>query len=279
MCQPYIDFYIIIDSSGERSYYDYNDKPINISLLNKSSKGVKVQMDSIGHYSLVNKYNRTIEGMFFEDVDPFLWQSDYLAVKRDGKWGYVKSDGTMHVRCTDNFAGPVIMGHSYIEIPGSNVKAALLNIETLKHVELCDVPLKRWSFNKIDNHQLFYYEMRKGDSFYYGFTNLDGRGMQGTTFYPEFIDGFTLSHYYQGEDLRYIAFDINAKVVIRAENGLKRIGKNLFVGTFSDKYNEILFNEKGDTLIDLSKSKLKIQGPLSMGLIPFSSPGGDIKYN
>lgn len=278
-CAPYIDFYIISDSIGNSTYYDYNDNPIDISKLVMSSKGVRISMDSETHYVLVDKNNQSMKGMIFDNIDPYLWQSDYLAVKRNGKWGYVKSDGTMYVNCTLDFAGSVIMGHSYIEVSEENVKSGLLDIASRKYDGISDVPLKSCFFNKVDNECLFYYEMDTEKSNRYGFRNLSGGGMKGTIYYPEFIDGFSLSHYYDEKDLQYIAFNLKADAVIRADKGLKRIGKNIFVGIVSEEYNNILFNEKGDTLVDLSKSKLRIEGPQCLGLIPFSSPGGYIKYN
>ena len=280
---PFVDFYYILDKNGIINYFNYNDEPIEFSKLATSSKGVSINNTENGTYILYDKNKKIIPGTEFEAFDPFLWQSDYLAVKRNGKWGYVKGDGTQHISCNLDSAGPVIFGHSYITVTDSIYKSGLLNVEKRKYDFICNGLLDSYFFNKINEEILFCYKTKDGDLYSNrnGFFNLNGGGMRGIIDYPEFIDGISLSHYYVGKDFNYIAFDLKGKPLFRSTNGMRKLGKNLFYATVEEgtNYNEFIFNNFGEILADLSKSKLSISGPCILGLIPFTSPGGHIKVN
>lgn len=277
---PGIDFFIIDGNRDSLAYYNVKGEKINNNLLATSSSGVKIQKRTWNSYHLVDTSNNPINDLEFEEIDPFLWQSDLLAVKKGEKWGYVDSKGSMRSGFDYDTASPCIMGISIVSTQG---KTYLLSHETNKVILVDNVALKdghNFSVEIIDGHKIVRWENENNK---YGFYNVDkGKGLYGLGESPVFENGRAIT-YNKDETYQIFGLVISIDGTIIAQSNTPysyfyNVGEGIYlineridgedVSYLYDKFGKELFNSKDSEVSILPYDKFRY------GVIPVFVEGG-----
>lgn len=275
-----IDFFIIDGNRDSLAYYNVKGEIINNNLLATSSSGVKIQKRTWNSYHLVDTSNNPINDLEFEKIDPFLWQSDLLAVKKGDKWGYVSSNGSMRSDFEYDIAGPCIIG---VSVVSSNDKTYLIDFERNNFVLIDNTALQdahSFSVEIIDGQKIIRWENNNSE---YGFYNLNkGKGIYGLREPPVFRDGRAITYYYDKNLQKYsLIVSLEGTKIANGKTPhsfFTDIGEGIYHITeeIDGEYVTFLYNKDGKELFNSKDSKVSIQSTDKFynGVIPVSIEGG-----
>lgn len=275
-----IDFFVIEEAYDSLTYYNTKGEPLNKDLLATSTSGVKIQKMANSKYHLINKDNKPLDSLEFDEIGPFLWQSDLLAVKKGNKWGYVNSNGSMRSDFEYDIAGPCITG---VSVVSSNDKTYLIDFERNNFVLIDNTALKdahSFSVEIIDGQKIIRWKNNNSE---YGFYNLNkGKGIYGLGESPVFRDGRAIT-YYNDKNLQMYSLIVSLEGT-KIANGktpfrhFSDIGEGIYYIDEEIDGEDVtfLYNKDGKELFNSKDSKVLIQptDKFYNGVIPVSIEGG-----
>lgn len=277
---PGINFFVIEEAYDSLTYYNIKGEPLNKDLLATSSSGIKIKKIASSKFHLVNKNNNPLDSLEFDKIDPFLWQSDLLAVKKGDKWGYVNGNGSMRSDFEYDIAGPCIMG---VSVVSSNDKTYLIDFERNNFVLIDNTVLNdahSFSVEIIDGQKIIQW---KNNNLEYGFYNLNkGKGIYGLGKSPVFRDGRAIT-YYKDKKFQFVSLFVSLEGTKIVEGKtpyryFEDIGEGVYlineeingenISYLYDKDGKELFNSKGSKISILPTDKF------CNGVIPVFIEGG-----
>lgn len=275
-----IDFFVIEEAYDSLTYYNTKGEPLNKDLLATSTSGVKIQKMATSKYHLINKDNKPLDSLEFDEIGPFLWQSDLLAVKKGNKWGYVNSNGSMRSDFEYDIAGPCITG---VSVVSSNDKTYLIDFERNNFVLIDNTALQdahSFSVEIIDGQKIIRWKNNNSE---YGFYNLNkGKGIYGLGESPVFRDGRAIT-YYNDKNLQMYSLIVSLEGT-KIANGktpfrhFSDIGEGIYYIDEEIDGEDVtfLYNKDGKELFNSKDSKVSIQptDKFYNGVIPVSIEGG-----
>lgn len=269
-----IDFYIVNDGI-DKTYFDCEGKIIDKNVLSTSSSGVKIERKDNGKYILVDKNGAMVYDFEFDDVDPFFWQSDLIAVKKDDKWGYLDHDGSVNVPFKYDSAGPFIMGLAGVN---NESKPILLNIETYKSYNLGGSPIKDIHDYMViieEGIKLFIWSNTDMQNDYGFFNSKTCNSLHGLVKLPHFKGGAAGTYYYDDNyNMKQILVSIDGEVVARAKSHafFEYIGEGIYAINEEKDGNYItyLYDKTGKELYNSASTKVHLipGGKVYNGVIP-----------
>ena len=268
---PFVNFYIV-----DGKYFDLAGNPISKGRISTSSKGISMREVGKKQYALFNRNGYRINQEIYEDVDPFYWQSDVIAVSKNGKWGYLNSDGIALTSFVFDKASTCVYGwiivveeNKYTE----NESCAIINLWKQHYEKLINSHLNSYYFDKIDGDLVLFYK-HSSDNGGYGYKNLtNGVGWSDLRGYPQFKNGIA-----DNISNQVVFLKNQNRVNIPGDDNVivKNIGEGLFKATVytDDGYASKIYDSRGNLLFDGSASRVTIQGCFECGVAPVFVFGG-----
>lgn len=264
--QPFTNCFII---GG--CYYDLNGQSISKESLMTSSKGVTVKELANNKYALFDKNGNRINNDIYDDVDKFYWQSDKLAISKNGKWGYLNADGSIFCKFDFDNAGTYISGHAIVIIDRT---AYAIDFNKWKKFQLAnEVKSIEYNFDFVNSDFMVYYNYyNKGTKYgYYNLTKEAG--------WNEFSSEIIFKDRYIVVDNSIYFQDKRHKILLpKTAINIRSINEGLFTCViYNDKhqcYYSHIYDINGNKLFDGEPYLISISGDFVNGVAPFFASGG-----